>query len=142
MSTRVAPFGSLERALMALFVRDLEPLEGTDARIGGDYPRVIDDFYVRIDKGFGRSNSFEGTFAVDLEVFSMDYGRAGEVSGLIESIMLSHGYLTVTQDDYKWIFDDISQNIAPDEIPWEGDDDTFRFVSTYALTSRRKGAPA
>jgi len=137
-ATPVAKIGSIERALVALLVRDLEVLEGSDVRIGGDFPRVIDDFYIRIDRGpGGRTTSFEGDFTVDIEVFSPDYLRAEDISEDIEVLMLATGYHTVVTGGKKWVFDGVFQNIGITDIPWEGDDNTHRLVATYALTVRR-----
>lgn len=134
----VAKIGSVERALMALFVRDLEVLEGVDTRIGGEFPRVVDDFYVRLDRvPGGRATSFEGDFVVDIEVFSEDYLRAEDISEDIEVLLLAHGYHTVVSGGKKWVFDGIFQNTAITDLPWAGDDDTHRLMATYALTVRR-----
>lgn len=140
MSTPVAKLGSIERALMALMVRDLEALGGSDVQIGGEFPRVIDDFYVRIDRvSGGRANSFEGDFVVDVEVFSEDYLRAEDVCEDIESILLAHGIVSVVTGGKRWVFDGIFQNIGITDIPWEGDDDTHRLMARYAFTVRRGG---
>lgn len=140
MTTPIAKLGSIERALMALFVRDLDALGGSDARVGADWPREIDDFYIRIDRAAGgRSSSFEGDFIVDLDVFSEDYLRAEDISEDIEVLLLAHGIVSVVSDDRKWTFDGIFQNRGITDLPWDGDDDTHRLSSTYAFTVRRGG---
>ena len=76
MSTPVTPFGSVERALMSLLVRDYAPLTGLDTRVGGNFPSGLlgTDWYIRVEKiPGGRANSFQGDFVLDLEVFSQDY---------------------------------------------------------------------
>lgn len=137
----VAKIGSIERALMALLVRDLEVLGGVDTRIGGGFPREVDDFYVRIDRvPGGRATSFEGDFVVDIEVFSEDYLRAEDISEDIEVLLLAHGYHTVVSGGKKWILDGVFQNTAITDIPWASDDDTHRLMATYAFTVRRGGS--
>jgi len=138
MSTPIAKLGSIERALMALLVRDLEALEESDARVGGDWPRETDDFYIRIDRGpGGRANSFEGDYVVDIDVFSPDYLRAEDVAEDIEVILLAHGIVSVVADGRRWTFDGIFQNRGITDLEWDGDDDTHRLSATYAFTVRR-----
>jgi hypothetical protein len=138
MSTPVTPFGSVERAIMALFVRDYAPLTGLDERIGGEFPGDVDGWYIRLDRvPGGRTDSFGGTFVLDLEVFSQDYINAEKIAHDLEAIMLSHGYHVVVADGKRWVFDDVFQNQGVADLPWDGDDDTYRLGSTYALTARR-----
>lgn len=138
MSTPVAKLGSVERALMALFVRDLDVLEGSDVRVGGDWPRETDDFYIRIDRGpGGRTTSFEGDYLVDIDVFSSDYLRAEDIAEDIEVLLLAHGIVSVTSDERRWVFDGIFQNRGITDLPWDGDDDTHRLSASYAFTVRR-----
>lgn len=141
MATKVAPFGPIELAVMALLVRELDVLGGSDARVGGDMPREVDDFYIRIDRvPGGRTDSFEGDFVVDIEVFSADYVRAGDIAADIEALMLAHGIHTVISGGRRWTFDGIFQNVGISDIPWESDDDTHRLLATYSFTVRRSSA--
>jgi hypothetical protein len=138
VSTPITAFTSVERALMALFVRDYPPLTGLDTRIGGEMPGTVDGWYIRIDKvPGGRSDSFEGTFAVDVEVFSQDYLDAEKIAYDLEALLLAHGYHVVISDGKRWVFDDVFQNTGVSDLPWDGDDDTYRLGATYAITARR-----
>lgn len=139
MATPVHPFGSIERALIALLARDLPHLDGTDSRVGTEFPRDLapEDFAIRIDRVASSTDSFSGDFTVDLEVFSQDYLKAEGISLDIEALMLAHGYHVVITDGRRWVFDDVSQNDGVADLPWDGDDDTYRLGATYVLTSRR-----
>lgn len=140
MSTPVIPFGSVERALMALLVRDYAPLTGLDERVGGEMPGALEptDWYIRIDRvPGGRTDSFEGTFVFDVEVFSQDYLNADQIAHDIEALLLAHGYHVVVADGKRWVFDDVFQNTGVADLPWAGDDDTYRLAATYALSARR-----
>jgi hypothetical protein len=140
MATPVQPFGSVERAVMALLVRDYAPLTGLEARIGGEFPdSTLDQWYVRVDKvSGGRTDSFGGDFLVDVEVFSQDYLNAEKIALDIEALMLAHGYHVVLADGKRWVIDDVQQNIGVADRPWDGDDDTYRMSASYALTARRR----
>lgn len=138
MSTPVTPFGSVERAVVALLVRDYAPLGGLDTNIGSEMPGRVDNWYIRVDRiPGGRTDSFEGDFAVDIEVFSEDYLEADDMAHEIEAIMLAHGYHVVTSDGRQWVFDNVFQNSGVADLPWPGDDDTYRLSATYAFTVRR-----
>ena len=145
MSTPVTPFGSVERALMSLLVRDYAPLTGLDTRVGGNFPSGLlgTDWYIRVEKiPGGRANSFQGDFVLDLEVFSQDYLLADRVALDLEAILLGHGHHVVIADGTRWVFDEVEQNIAPSERPWDGDDDTSRIGATYVITARRRAGTA
>lgn len=139
MATPVAPFGSIERALIALISRDLPVLEGSDALVGTEFPRDASEvpFTIRIDRIGGVTNSFEGDFNVDIETFSQDYLLAEKVALEVEALILAHGYHVVITDGRRWVFDDASQNEGIDDRPWEGEDDTYRIGATYVFTARR-----
>lgn len=141
MSTPVTPFGSVELALKDLLVRDYAPLTGLDERVGGDFPRDVDQWYIRIDKiPGGRTDSFEGDFIVDIDVFSLDYLDAEQIAHDIEGLLLAHGYHVVLSGGKRWVFDSVFQNVGVADRPWDGDDDTFRISATYAFTARRRAA--
>jgi hypothetical protein len=138
MATTVTPFGSVELALKDLLVRDYAPLTNLDERIGGEFPGTIDQWYIRIDKVPGGStNSFEGDFILDIDVFSDDYLNADKIAHDIEAVLLAHGYHVVISAGKRWVFDDVFQNIGVSDRPWDGDDDVFRMSATYTLTARR-----
>jgi hypothetical protein len=125
---------------MALLVRDYAPLSGLDERVGGEMPGALEptDWYIRIDRvPGGRTDSFEGTFVVDVEVFSQDYLNAERIASDIEGLLLAHGYHVVIADGKRWVLDDVFQNTGVADLPWSGDDDTYRLAATYAFTARR-----
>lgn len=133
------PFTSMERALMTLLVRDFEGLEGSDARVGGDFafdPASM-DWYIRIDKvPGGRSDRFGGTFIIDLEVFSQSYATAESVSFALEALVLRYPHV-VEVDGRKVVFDEVSQNVGVADLPW-GADNVYRLGATYVITARRR----
>lgn len=138
----VKPFGSIEKAVRALLLTQWEPLVdlGPDAgpRVGGDlaYDPAAMDFYVRIDKVDIATDRFEGDFTIDLEVFGVNYLETESRSLDIEALLL--GYPHVVEVDGKtWVFDRVSQNTGPDELPWESDE-VSRLGATYVITARRR----
>lgn len=137
--TVIKPFSSMERALMALLVRDLPQLEESDLRVGGDFdfqPATM-NFYIRIDKvPGGRADIHEGTFVFDVEVFSQDYLLAESVAFAIETLALGYPHV-VEVEDRKVVFDDVTQNVGVADLPWE-DDSTYRLGATYVITARRR----
>lgn len=138
MSTPVIPFKSVELALKELLVRDYAPLTGLDARVGGEFPATVDGWYIRIDRiPGGRTDSFEGSFVVDLEVFAPDYLNANQIAHDLEALILAHGYHVVISEGKRWVFDRVFQNTGVADLPWAGDDDIFRLGATYAFTARR-----
>lgn len=140
----VKPFGSIETALKAFLLAsyqpliDLEPAEA-DARVGGDlaYDSAAMDFYIRIDKvPGGRSDRFEAAFIVDVEVFGVNYLETESRSLDIEALLLGYPHV-VEVGDKTWVFDAVSQNTGPDELPWE-DDEVSRLGATYVIIARRR----
>jgi hypothetical protein len=139
VSTPVAPFGSVELAVMELLVRDYAPLDMD--HIGGEMPGTVDPWYVRVDKiPGGRTDSFEGAFLLDIEVFASDYLNAEKILHDIEGLLLAHGYHVVISGGRRWVFDSVFQNSGVADLPWDGGDDTFRLGSTYTLGFRRQAS--
>jgi hypothetical protein len=142
--TTIKPFASIDRALLALLTS--QPLQiGTDpaapapeAQVGGDFAyEPTMPWFIRIDKvPGGRSDWYEGDFVVDVEVFAPDYLLAESVAFAIEALLLGYPHV-VEVDGRKVVFDEVSQNASPAELPWE-DDSVSRLGSTYVITARRR----
>ena len=139
----IKPWGPFARGLLELIVRDylveIVELEEADARtrIGSrlDYDKAL-PFYIRIDQLPGRSDQLGGFFVFDVEVFAQaDSGVAESVAGHLEALLLGYPHV-VEVDDEKLVFDRVTQNTGPHELPWE-DDGTDRLGATYVITARR-----
>lgn len=148
MTNIVKPFGSIEKALAALLVAGLPNADWTqadwddltgdgDGLVGGDlaYERE-QPWYIRIDKVSGRSDRFEGDFTLDVEVFGINYLETESRSLDIEALLLGYPHV-VEVEGSTWVFDTVSQNTIPDELPWE-DDEVSRLGATYVITARRR----
>ena len=138
MHTELRPLTSMERAILALLVERLPELEGSDVQVGGDFafdPTTM-DFYIRIDRiPGGSANRLEGSFVVDIEVFSRDYLRAESLALSVEALVL--GYRGgVRVGDRKVVIDTVTQNVGVADLPWE-DEGTARLGATYVITARR-----
>lgn len=144
MSNDIPSFGSIEEAIKALLLASYEPLValGDDAgdHIGGDLSfEPGDGWYIRIDKTAGRTDRFGGDFVVDIEVFgdsSIGYLATESHALDIEALLLGYPHV-VEVEDRKVVFDEVSQNALPDELPWE-DDTVTRMGATYVITARRR----
>jgi hypothetical protein len=141
MSHQVIPRVSMERALMALLVRDFvyegEPLSAHDERVGSDFPDSTDPWYIRIDRvPGGRTGPLEGYDVIDLEVFSTNYLLAESVAFALEALVLGYPWV-VEVDDRKVIIDSVTQNVGVADFPWE-DDSVYRLGATYVLAARRR----
>ena len=141
--TTVKPFGSIETALKALLLAKYPPLvdlgSAAAARVGGDlaYDAATMDFYIRLDKvPGGRNDRFGGAFIVDVEVFGVNYLETESRSLDIEALLLGYPHV-VEVGDKTWVFDTVSQNTGPDDLPWE-DDEVSRLGATYVITARRR----
>jgi hypothetical protein len=145
MSQTVKPFSSMERAVLTLIEREgLTLLDGThlpvpEAQVGGDFgydPDVM-PWYIRIDKVPGGSaDRFQGDFVIDLEVFGQDYFLTESVAFALGALVLGYPHV-VEVDDRKVVFDDVTENVGPADLPWE-DDSTYRIGATYVITARRR----
>lgn len=143
MPNQITPFGSIELAVRALILEHFEPLQALDpaeraGRVGGDLDFDVDDdeIYIRIDKVGGSSDRFEGTFAVDIEVFGSDYLATESHALDLEALLLGYPHV-VEVGGRKVVFDEVSQNTLPDDLPWE-DDRVTRLGATYVITARRR----
>lgn len=137
----VKTFGSIERAVMAFLLGRFEPLAEfteADGRVGGDlaYDSATMAWYIRIDKVDSSTDRFEGDFTIDIEVFAGNYGVAESHALDIEALLLGYPHV-VEVEDRLWVFDTVSQNTGPDELPWE-DDEAYRLGATYVITARRR----
>jgi hypothetical protein len=140
----IKPFTSMERALMALIVRDGLVVDGVETpvdedQVGGDFGYDPDAFpwYIRIDKvPGGQSDRHQGTFVLDLEVFGADYLLTENVAFALGALVLGYPHV-VEVDDRKVVFDDVTENVGPADLPWE-DDSTYRIGATYVITARRR----
>jgi len=135
MTTTVKPFGSIERAVLALFERDYAPLDGHPGRVGGDLPGALTDLYVRIDRVSGRADRFEGDFVLDIECFHPSYEEAENASFALEALLLGYPHV-VEVNGRRVVLDEVQQNQGPSETFWD-DDSVHRLLATYVITARR-----
>lgn len=143
MSQVLQPQSSLERALMALLLRDFEHngerLADHPERVGGDlaYDAAAMPWFIRIDRVPGGSaGRLEGRTVIDLEVFSGDYLLAESVAFDLEALALGYPHV-VEVEGRKVVFDDVTQNVGVADLPWE-DDSVYRLGATYVITARRR----
>ena len=138
MSQTLAKLPSTEKALLALLQAVAADTTVTPEMLGGDFafdPATM-AFYIQIARvPGGRSTRLQGDTLVDIDVFAQDYGTADSVSFAIEALLLGYPHV-VEVDGRKVVLDNVYQNAAPAELPWE-DDSTFRIGSTYSITVRR-----
>lgn len=138
----ILPFGSIERAVKSFLLTRYEPLTelqpaDADRLVGGDLAFDASmPFYIRIDKVDSITDRFQGDFIIDVEVFSNEYLDAESRSLDIEALLLGYPHV-VEAEGRTWVFDSVSQNSGPDELPWE-DDETTRLGATYVITARRR----
>jgi len=142
MANQITAFGSIERAVKAFLLKAYPPLAAldpaaADLRVGGDlaFEASSMPWYIRIDKVGGRSDRFEGDFTVDVEVFGVNYLETESHALDLEALFLGYPHV-VEVEDQKVVFDRVSQNTLPDELPWE-DDAVTRLGATYVITARR-----
>lgn len=135
MTQTLQPFGSIERAVLAFLEASYAPLGGHPERVGGDLPGELSELYVRIDRVFGRADTFEGSFTVDIEVFHPSYDEAENAAMDIEALVLGYPHV-VKVGDRTVVFDRVTENQGPSEVPWD-DDNVHRLLATYVITARR-----
>lgn len=144
MAQTMKPFTSIERAMMTLIVDcglviNGDPTPVPEAQVGGDFgfdPESM-PWYIRIDKvPGGSSDRLQGDFVLDLEVFGQDYLLTESVAFALEALVLGYPHV-VEVEDRKVVFDDVTQNVGPADLPWE-DDSTYRLGATYVITARRR----
>lgn len=138
----IQPFSSMERALLALLERDFtygaEALSDHPERVGGDFGYEGKPWFIRIDQvPGGASNRLEGDFVLDIEVFSPSYSTAESVAFAVEALLLGYPHV-VEVGGRKVVFDSVTENQGPSDIPWEGDDKVTRLLATYVITARRR----
>jgi hypothetical protein len=151
MSNTIPKGISIEPAVVAFLLANYAPLapaqqawaatqppEGHESLIGGDMAFLpAMPFYIRVDKVPGsRADRFGGDYIVDVEVFSVNYLDAESRSLDIEALLLGYPHV-VEVGERKVLFDEVSQNTGPDELPWE-DDEVSRLGATYVITARRR----
>lgn len=138
----VKPFTSIERAALALlerdFVHESEALSAHPERVGGDFAfKKAMPWYIRIDKVPGGSSDYlQGDFVLDIEVFSGDYATAESVAFGVEALLLGYPHV-VEVDGRKVVFDSVTENQGPADIPWE-DESVHRLLATFVITARRR----
>ena len=138
----VKPFTSMERAALALLERDLvfeaDALSEHPERVGGDFAfKGSMPWYIRIDRVPGGSaDRLEGDFVLDIETFSRDYTVAESLAFAIEALLLGYPHV-VEVDGRKVVFDSVTENQGPADIPWE-DEAVHRLLATYVITARRR----
>lgn len=110
---------------------------GPEQPVGGSLKGKPEDGYIRIAKvpGGSRSNRFEGTFAVDIEVFDRSYWAAESRALDLEAALLGYPH-SVEVDGETVVLDSIEQNAGPAETFWD-DPSVSRILSTYVITIRR-----
>ncbi len=139
----IKPLTSIEPAVKAFLLANYPPLVALDpdaaaALVGGDlaYDPETQDFYIRIDKVYTQADRFEGDFTVDIEVFGVNYLETESRSLDIDALLLGYPHVVEGEDGIV-VFDRVSQNTGPDELPWE-DDEVSRLGATYVITARRR----
>lgn len=130
----IQPFGLIEMAVKELIEAKYAPAFG---KVGGDLSYTADqDLYVWVGliPGGGSADEIEGTWAVDIDIFSASYASAMTHALALEAALLTPGgHRTPTMR-----VDSVSENSAPSEGPWD-DDSAFRISATYVFTARRSG---
>lgn len=127
-----APFPMMEKALKELLARKMGVALDS---VGGDlsYDASTDDFYIWLGLVGGSTNEVSGLWTVDIDVFDNHYSQAMTRALAIESMLLRRGGHRTT----FMILDNVSQNEAPMERPWE-DDNAYRIGATYTFVARRR----
>lgn len=141
MSNILTPFGSIEAAVKAFLIANYPPLRElsdpeADLLVDGDFayePGM--PFFIRLDKVSSRGGRFQGDFTIDVEVFGVNYLETESRILDIDALMLGYPHV-VEVADRKVVFDQVSQNTGPSELPWE-DEGVSRLGATYVITARR-----
>lgn len=127
-----AVFRLLEDQLPELYVDHPERLS---SKLTGDLREKDLLPYTRVESLSPRSGRLEGVFTFDFEHFAARYSEAESLGSQLEAVLLGYPY-HVEVGGRKIVFDSITQNRGPSEIPWD-DDTVHRFLSTYAFSVRR-----
>jgi len=116
-------------------VREL-PREEARLVVGGDFGHTAaQDYYIRVDRVDGRTDRFEGSYIVDVEVFAGNPHVAESRSLDIEALLLGYPHVVEVEGRSVTIYE-VSQNSTPDELPWE-DDEVTRLGATYVFNVKR-----
>lgn len=108
-----------------------------DARVGGDLSFTTGDgWYIRVGEVIPSSDRIGGSFTFDLEIFGDDYLDTDSRASRLDALVLGYPHV-VEVEDRTWVFDTVSQNTGPRELPWE-DDEVTRLGATYVITARRR----
>lgn len=126
----VNPFPLVEKAVKELVEAKYPAAVG---KVGGDLSYTPDqDFYVWIGLiPGGQTTEVDGTWIVDLDVFSTSYSDAMTRALAIEALLIGPRHVTATMR-----LDNCYQNAAPSDRPWD-DDTVYRVGATYVFTARR-----
>ena len=126
------PFPSIEQAVKDLISLTYPPAAN---KIGGDYRfQAGQDLYVWLSLVPGGSTDrVNGTWTLDVDIFGATYGGTMAHALALEAAILGPLRPTATM-----VIDNVYQNIAPSQRPWE-DDSVFRIGATYVFTARRSG---
>jgi hypothetical protein len=138
--TDVKAWGSIELAVKTFLTQNyaaLIALSDPGAAVGGDYSyNAGDGMYFRIEKTTSNSDRFGGTFVLDIETWGDDYLGTESRAMDIDALLLGYPHV-VEVGAQTWVFDTVSQNTGPQELPWE-DDAVSRLGATYVITARRR----
>ena len=128
----MTPFPMIELALKELIVARFPDAED---KLGGDLSfESGDGLYVWYGLVGGSTDQLEGEWVVDIDVFGDSYGSAMDAALELEAGLLGKTYARTE----LMRIDNISQNEAPVERPWD-DEQVFRIGATYVFTARRTG---
>jgi hypothetical protein len=139
--TTIKAWGSIELAVKTLLTTSYDELVAlgpdADARVGGDFDfSTGGGWYIRLGLVDSRSDRFGGSFTFDLETWGDDYLDSESRANRLDALVLGYPHV-VEVDGSTWVFDTVSQNTGPRELPWE-DDAVTRLGATYVITARRR----
>lgn len=113
------------------------PEADRDARVGGEFSFATGDgWYFRVELVNSAADRFEGDFVFDLETWGDAYLDTDSRANRVDALVLGYPHV-VEVDGHTWVFDKVSQNTGPRDLPWE-DDAVTRLGATYVITARRR----
>lgn len=125
------PFPMIEKALVELIETKYPAADG---KVGGDLSYTGTGFYVWVGLiPGGSSDQINGSWAVDIDVFSTSYADAMTRSLALEALLVGPRHTTEVMR-----IDNCTQTQSPTERPWD-DESIFRIGATYVFTARRSG---
>lgn len=125
----IAPFYPIEFALRELIRTYAGSMNvGTDLSFDAEDPDPY--YWIGLVPG-GSAGQTEGSWTVDIDVFSTNYLQAMSLALVLEAKLMRGYHL----NEYIRI-DSTYQNTGPHEVPWD-DDVTHRISATYVFTARR-----